>query len=165
YGSSISVWDVETGKKSWSLVARSVVRPVNVRTSLTGRAAFSPDSKLLALGGEGSAARFFDVATGKEINATGHLTPITQLSYARDGKTVLAADEDRNVVAWDVAAGKELRRISSASNGRTIAFTLSSDGRHFATNGPGAIALHDAIAGKEVRREALGNVFADVLAL
>jgi WD40 repeat protein len=165
YGSSISVWDVETGKKSWSLVARSVVRPVSVRTSLTGRAAFSPDSKLLALGGDGSAVRFFEVATGKEINATGHLTPVTQLSYARDGKTVLAADEDRNVVAWDVASGKELRRSASASNGRTTAFTLSSDGRHFATNGPGAIALHDAIAGKEVRKEALGNVFADALAL
>src|SRR5262249_40477155 len=149
YDSSISVWDVETGKERCKFGARPSFRPVNSRTSPTGRLAFAPDGKMLALGGEGSAVRFFDATKGKELNAEGHLTPITQLSFARDAKTILAADEGRNVVAWNVATGKELRRTPLAPE--FVAFALSSDGRHFAAkHGACAILLRDAIADQEI---------------
>src|SRR5262249_51933690 len=80
YGSRMTVWDVGSGKQSWNIVARPVVQAVNVRTIFSGRAAFSPDGKMLSLGGEGGAVRFFDATTGKEIHADRHQSPIVQLS-------------------------------------------------------------------------------------
>src|SRR5262245_47942906 len=152
YAQGIPIWDVETGKELRTLAPTSSSRSIGVRTALAGRAAFSPDGKLLALGGEG-ARRLVDVATGKMVNTGGAMAPIVQLSYARDGKTVLAADGFGEVIAWTAGDSKELRRIPAKRTTNDIA--LSGDGRHFVSrNVEGAIFIHDAIAGTEARSSA-----------
>src|SRR5262249_52300113 len=157
------IWEAASSKQVW-VYALAAPQTALLGTGV-GRLAFSPDGKLLALGGVGNAIRVLDVAEAKQIHAIGHQAPITQLSYACDGKTLLATDRHGVVVAWETAEGKELRRRNPSSR-LSSAIALSADGRHFVSYRPtGTIFIHDAITGSESRsvKEVVG--FGNVLAV
>src|SRR5437762_749292 len=69
-----------------------------------GSAAWAPDGKALASGGEDQRVRLWDGAMGKEGRAcAGHRGGANSVAYAPDGKTLASAGGDQTVRLWDVA--------------------------------------------------------------
>jgi WD40 repeat protein len=110
---SLCIWNADDGR----LLRRLENEPDHV-------AAYSPDGKLLA--GVGalrpgkevllSVIRFWDAVTAREVRTIRQdQAAATSAVFAPDGKALLAAHLDGAVRAWDVASGKELRRITLAS--------------------------------------------------
>jgi WD40 repeat protein len=109
---TVSVWDVPKGKQRTSLEGHTG----NV-FSLT----FSPDGKTLATGGADRRGRFatgkeegqdntiklWDMETGKSLAALmGHVKGIYSLTFAPDGKTLVAADFNGSMKLWDLEKAK-----------------------------------------------------------
>jgi WD40 repeat protein len=64
---------------------------------------FSPDGRLLALGGISGATHLWDVASRQSLGLplTGQTEGIRSLSFSADGKTLASASPDRSVMLWD----------------------------------------------------------------
>jgi WD40 repeat protein len=97
---------------------------------------FSPDSKLLAMGGglyrapDGHEICIWDVRTGKRVGELlGHQDKVHSLAFIDDGKTIVSAGLDGSIRFWDVKKGEQVRSIS-ASVSKMIA---SPDGKLLAT--------------------------------
>jgi dipeptidyl aminopeptidase/acylaminoacyl peptidase len=76
--------------------------------------------------------------------------PVAHLTFSPDGKTLAAGSADGTTIRlWDVAAGKELRRLTGSGYG-PIAF--SPDGKTLAVGSGRVVRLCDAATGKEVRQ-------------
>lgn len=99
----VSLWDAETGKRSWDSDSGNHAFAV----------AFSPDGKTLAAS-DSDRVHLRDAATGQTIR-TPHRDEITFQSavFARDAKTVTTLSDDRTFRTWDAVSGKELSRSRS----------------------------------------------------
>jgi WD40 repeat protein len=139
--------------------------------------AYSPNGKLLASGGADNHIRLFDVATGKVVRQlTGHLARtfsaqdnprsafpllvdsvgpghVTTLAFSPDGQTLASGGWDDTVRLWNVATGKERRRVT-AHLGMVAAVAFSPNGKLLASRGglDGTLRLWDPETGVELRR-------------
>jgi WD40 repeat protein len=139
--------------------------------------AYSPDGKTLASGGRDNQIRLFDAASGKElrrlighqprsyspgndgkgafdalVNATGE-GGVNSVAFSPDGKLLASGGWDDTVRIWDVATGKELRKLTAhkAMVGR-VAF--SPDGKVLASRGSldGSVKLWDPLTGTQLQK-------------
>ncbi len=97
-------------------------------------AAFSPDGKLLALGGNKPYLQLLSVETGKELrrvarNAEPTEGAATELAFAPDGRSLIWSDSNKGFVhIADVASGQIVRQLPAFGGGAT-ALTFSNDGK------------------------------------
>ena len=92
---------------------------------------FSPDSKILASGGDDAAIIFWDVKTGNQLaNLTGHTKSIRALTFSPDGKTLASGATDE-LRLWDVNTGTPISYPDVALNVEALAF--SPDGKTLAS--------------------------------
>jgi WD40 repeat protein len=126
------LWDVATGTE---------VRSFKGNRSSYGPAAFSPDSKILAVASAGPDGRnqriyLWDVDSGKELRpidptrAEG-LDPVSFLAFSPDGKT-LASSGGGPIQIWEVAARREICHFQAPDAG-LASLAFSPDGRLLAT--------------------------------
>ncbi len=96
---------------------------------------FSPDSKLLASGGNDKAVNIWDVQEGKLLRTLGqHKTWVSNMSFSRDGKMLASSAPHDNMYFWDVENPGLLRVL--AENGPDVFWgSFSPGGDLFASGG------------------------------
>ncbi len=142
---TVQLWDAATGKERATLKG-------------AGRAAFSPDGKLLVTT-KRNGIKLWDAATGRERAAFWNKWP---LAFSPDSKTLVTVSDDKvgdgKVRLWDTATGTE--RI--ALEGVGVAFldpddkvagmqaVFSPDGKLLATQSRETVKLWDVETGKKL---------------
>ncbi len=145
----LQFWDRATGKEMHS--SGDAISQIDFLS-------FSPKGRFLAVGSRGDwVIRVWDVATRKMVNRLEHGL-LTALQISPDGRRLAsAAWTDPQVRIWDVDGGKELRRISSNKDARSIdCMAWSGDGKILATWSYAnpvqhPVCLWDAETGKSLR--------------
>lgn len=150
-------------RKLLSVNGDNVLQILNPRTGdpigapLTGhagdvtRAAFSPKDTVIVTGSEDGSARSWDAVTGLPLrtlvaNGSG---PMRDVSFDRDGDTVLIASDD-GTARWFGVAGGELLAVFDAHHGSVGSAAISPDGRTVVTAHNDGARLWDAGAGRPV---------------
>ncbi len=163
---TIRVWEVGTGKRR-----QMAIDPVGPYPHLL---AVSPNGKAFALAGEMSVVRVLDAVTGKPTHRL-EVGPARVLGaeFLADGRSLVEWSGDRKARVWDLATGKQVRHVGYVETPHRPAGSMrlpnpdrvagvadayykaavSPDGRLIAfASDYGMIALHDLIAGHELRR-------------
>jgi WD40 repeat protein len=63
----------------------------------------------------------------------GHATNIVDVSISADGRRIVSADENRNIIVWDVERG-QAARVCSGHKDQITSIHLNADGWHFWTS-------------------------------
>jgi WD40 repeat protein len=163
-GNTVCVWDVAKRE------ARFVL-PNNPGYIL--QPAFAPDDQLLAVPCQGGLVRVFDTVTGNLRHELVCANPPRAVVFLPGGKTLVSCERYAVLRFWDVASGKELRRIELQDDEYAVAgFAVSPDGKWLAVteslsisrtgnrNLPIHFRMIDIAAGKELYRLPSTEVFA-----
>jgi RNA polymerase sigma factor (sigma-70 family) len=151
--SPIRLWDVATGKELPQFQGKRLGLGGAWSYGILRSFTFSPDNRMLAVGGSDGKIHLWDVATAKEIRLfEGHSRTVFSLTFSADGKTLASGGEDATLRLWDVATGKAIHPLSG-HHGPVTSVALSPDGKTLATaSWDRTIRLWEMPAGKEVRR-------------
>jgi WD40 repeat protein len=114
--------------------------------------AFSPDSRLLAVGHTRSSVGVFELGSGREVCRLGDDHGTAALAFAPDGRSVGLSDGVGTFRLWELATQGERCRVR-AHPWWKVTFCLSPDGGALATwSEDGPIRLWDLATGQEVGR-------------
>ncbi|WP_165075019.1 WD40 repeat domain-containing protein [Paludisphaera rhizosphaerae] len=112
--------------------------------------AFAPDSRTLAIGGEGGDVRVLDVPSMKELRVLKGLDDgVHSIVFSPDGAILAAASFRGELVMWDWRTGVVKPALEAIGRVQCLAFTP--DGRSLATAHwveGGGVALHDLATGR-----------------
>ena len=143
------VWDSGSMKELKQLIGHNAA--VNT-------AAFSPDGRWLATGGDDNQILLWDVSRLQNpqlepvpILLDGHTAKVVDLAFSADGKYLASASWDRRVGIWDISALK-LKRYLSGHQGPVNTAQFSGDGRYVYSGGAdGHIRLWRLTTGEYLR--------------
>lgn len=114
YDGVVRLWDVAAGKKLLDIPAQAPPAanapppPPNAVWAL----AFSPDSKLLAIGGADAQVYLVNPADGKIVRPIpGHTSSVTALAFHPSGTLLVSASKDRTVRLWNPANGQAIKAL------------------------------------------------------
>lgn len=117
----IQLWQTNTGAQLFTLEGHT--DPVNKYT-------FSPDSTILASGGEDGTIILWDVKTGKRLlNLTKHTSRISGFAFSADSKTLISGSENE-ICLWNVSTGDLVNTLDTVKD--TNALALSPDSKTLA---------------------------------
>jgi WD40 repeat protein len=108
-----------------------------VRTDATGPPL--PRMRAVAAGGAVAVVQGSDVrlqSGGSERTLRGHRDLVNSVSFSPDGRLLVTAGRDHDVIVWDVASGKPVHRFEEAHSASVADARFSPDGRWLVTAGP-----------------------------
>jgi WD40 repeat protein len=116
---------------------------------------FSPDGKHLASGNSQNSIRIWGVDGGhEEQRLAGHLEEVRALAWSPDGRTLASCDR-KDLLFWEAATGKLVRRLDGKGNASKLAW--SRDSVLLAVAGEGVIHLWHPATGNEVKTLGTGT--------
>lgn len=136
------VWDLAQHRERFRAESQSPWRTM----------VYSPDGRWLAAAeeatGKPAGAQILDATTGvsQRLLSAGNAS-VLALTFSPDGNRLAAGTNDRGVIVWDAASGKELAMLKNGPRKeRCDLLTFSADGRWLAGSilGKGMIRLWDA---------------------
>jgi WD40 repeat protein len=149
----------------WDTAAGQEVRALSGPTGWAMQVTFSADGGDVLVASGDRVVRVWDVAQGKETGQfQGHTDPVSSLALSPDGCLALSGSSQHQWFVpqpdngdrtgpwrlWDVATGKELRRLSTPpGQGGGVAF--SPDGRLVLTGWNEQVVLWEVRSGRELR--------------
>jgi hypothetical protein len=153
-------WDLATGRPLENMNASFVTGYVN-------DAVFLPGGQMALANSEDGTIVLWDVTTGEQVhrysgltgNVGGHLagagyytTRVNELAVTRDGRHFLSAGMDNDLLLWDTATAKSLRRFNGHAQG-VFTVALTPDDR-WALSGAGdeSLILWDVATAEPIRR-------------
>ena len=77
-----------------------------------------------------------------------HCSGISPVVFTRDGRTAIVGDGDGDLVYWDVASGREVRRLPRILLNPPNGLAISADGKTLAANANQSLFLFDVATGK-----------------
>lgn len=125
-GLQILSGDAHGDVKLWDLNSGNVIRAFKGNDRVIHQVAFTPDGKKLLAGTDDNKVRIWDKASGREVQTLRMMVgPVEAMSVSTDGRRVAAGPYGELMAKqWDIASGKELRKLESSIEGR---FTLVED--------------------------------------
>jgi RNA polymerase sigma factor (sigma-70 family) len=131
-------WDAETGEE---------LPPLRGEAEAVAAVAFSADAGFVAAAGSDLA--LWDAGTGEQRFRV-HGCWARAVAFSPDGTRIATRQLDGAVRLWDVAAGRELRRLPGRQEGvSSPPPVFSPDGKTLATESEGALCLWDVETGRE----------------
>jgi WD40 repeat protein len=95
YGGNIKIWDLSTGLLISTLKAQGVGVSV---------VAISPDSQLLASGGDDGSIKLWHLALGEELGTfSGHFGRVFSVAFSVNGKFLASGGEDGSIYLWNLS--------------------------------------------------------------
>ncbi|MFC1714746.1 caspase family protein [Candidatus Poribacteria bacterium] len=130
--------------------APQLVLPIGHTKAVTS-VAFSPDGRYILSGSNGTTAKLWEVATGREVRSfSGHQHHVWSVAFSPDGHHVLSGSWDGWLNLWEVSTGQVTQFPYTPNGVRSVAF--SSDG-YYALSGSvdGSIRLWNVSTKQEIR--------------
>ncbi|WP_067815695.1 WD40 repeat domain-containing serine/threonine protein kinase [Nocardia inohanensis] len=96
---------------------------------------FTPDGGMLVTGGKDNTARFFEVASGKEVGTplSGHSNSIRAVAISPDGTLLATGSEDMSVRLWDAHTRQPVGGPLTSQTNAIRALAFSPDNNLLAT--------------------------------
>jgi WD40 repeat protein len=101
----VQVWDLRSGK-----LHRSLTLDLQVGRADGACLAWSPDNRVLAVGGLDNSVRLWEMASGQiRSEFRGHVCPARCLAYLLDGQFLVSGGEDATLLVWKPLPDKRTR--------------------------------------------------------
>jgi WD40 repeat protein len=126
------------------------LRSLQSRTSDFQKVLFSPDSSILATGGDRFSIRLWDLRGGVLRTLEGHTDFPIAADFSPDGRVFASGGRDLTVRLWDVMSGREVRKLTGHNAGFVKGIRFSPDGKTLVSFDRKEIKLWDATSGREI---------------
>jgi WD40 repeat protein len=149
-GQTIRTCGQDTQAQIWDAAGRQLRLFVAVGQHRGKSSAYSPDGRLLAVGGNGGTIRFFDLDTTRQVREIGKIEgTVNALTWSADGQALAAGGTDGSVRVLDATTGKVLHNLGGAE-GAVWNLEFSPDGKTLAAGGMDKTAhVWDLTTGQE----------------
>src|SRR6185295_14753865 len=111
---------------------------------------FSPDSSILACGGERHSIRLWDLKAGVLRTLVGHTDFPVVADFSPDSRLFASGGRDLIVRVWDVTAGQEIKTFAGHTGGNIRGMQFSATGKTLLSYDKVGFKLWDVATGREL---------------
>ncbi len=156
----------------WFANSMEEIRPLVAHTAAVNAAAFSPDGRWLATGGDDTSIFLWDVETiqnldvePQPIELTGHTGKVVDLAFSNDGRQLVSSSWDHRLGLWDIETRSPIRFLQGHQGPVNAAVFSDDDDFVYSAGSDGHIRQWRVDTGEYLRSVVKNGFGVNVLAL